>query len=388
MALNDDINDGLVKHNISLLRFDAQMRRQVRGQLRVLQEELLARLANYDFSNPTRKARLEALIRQVDNIIKGNYRKINSTMLGELADLAKVEHTFGAALINNLVGVDIVSAGLDPSRLRALARNSNIFGAPAREHWGRQSASMRRKFADNMRQGFLLGESTQDLVRRVRGTSTGAREIVEINGRRRSVHVFAGGIMDTTTSEAETLVRTSIQSVANEARFATYAENSDVIKSIQAQVTLDTRTSQVCIAHGAIPSEWSIPDLEPLNGSGPYLGPPPWHWNCRTSLIPITKSWQELQDQGTKGKPTRKQRKIARMLDNNAPKRMRSSMDGMVARPTGFEAFLNRQSKQTQIDMLGKTKWRLWKKEGMPLTQLIDQSGRPLKVSELLREFG
>ena len=263
MAMNDFISDAMVTHDISLSRFDALTRRQVLGQLRTMQEDIVGQLSNVDFSSVAKKVRLEGLLQQVDGIVKGSYSDINRHMLGEMTDLANLEQSFQAAKMNQLFGVDIISASLTPQTLRAVAKDSAIFGAPAKEWWGRQSNAMRGRFSDQMRQGFLLGETTQDLVRRVRGSATGTFHAVEIGGRVRSVPTFSGGIMDVTTREANALVRTSINSVSNEARLATYMANTDVIGNILAQVTLDAKTSSICQSHGARPDEWTLPDQAP-----------------------------------------------------------------------------------------------------------------------------
>jgi hypothetical protein len=379
MALNDSVTDGLTRHNISLMRYDAKLRRQIRGQLRRLQQNIVETLGNYDFTNVTRRARLEGLLKQVDVMIKGNYTNINRFMAGEMGDLAVAEHAFGAQQLNSLIGVDIVSAGIAPATLRALGKNAPIFGAPAAEHWGRQSANLRRRFADEMRQGFLLGESTQDLVRRVRGTATGARQIVEIGGRSKSVAVFSGGIMNVSTREAEALVRTSVQSVANDVRLATYMANTDVIQSVITVVTLDTRTSDICQSRGNRPDEWTLPDFVPVGSSSNYPGPPPWHFNCRSSLAPNTKSWEDLQGQ----QATRNQRSIARKLDNNAPKATRASMNGQVAKGLGYGDWLKKQPKSVQVEAMGPTRQKLWKDGKLELSKTLDQTGRPMSLAEM-----
>lgn len=383
MAFNDFIFDDLVRHDIDLLRFDAKLRRQILGHLRTMQDDITAALSNVDFSDRASQARLTALLAQVSDIVKSGYSAINRGMLRDMQDLAAMEQSFQVAKLNDLFKVDIISAGLTPAALRTLAKDSNIFGAPAREWWGRQSANLRKRFSDQMRQGFLLGESTGDLVRRVRGSATGARRLIEIGGKTKSVAAFSGGIMDVTTREAEALVRTSVQSIANEARLATYMNNTDVIGTIMAQVTLDSRTSDICQAHGNRPDEWTLPDFEPVGGSNLFIGPPPYHFNCRTSLLPITKSWEELQKQAGGRGATRSQRRIARKLDNNAPKRVRASMNGQVPRKTGYGDWLRKQSKAVQLEVLGPGKRALWKAGKLNLTRMIDQTGRPLTLFQL-----
>ncbi len=387
MSFSDSLFSQLVSHDVDLLRFDAATRRRIRAVLIQLQDELVIALGGVDFSNVARESRLQALLDQVDKILATNYRGMRTILARDMRDLAALEQTFAVDGMNKLFKVDIMSAALTPEKLRALARNADILGAPAREWWSRQGGRMQRAFQDNMRQGFLLGESTGDLVRRVRGTSTGKRQIIELaNGSTKSVHVFEGGIMQVSTREAEALVRTAVQSVANQVRLETYRANKDVIKTLQAQVTLDSATSSICQSHGSIPDEWDIETLEPIGGSNTWTGPPPWHFNCRSSLLPITKSWEELQQQGRTG--TRKQRRIARTLDNNAPKRLRASMDGQVPRGISFDKWLKRQPKSIQLDLLGPTKRRLWLKGKLSLSQMLDQTGRPLSLAQILKKLG
>lgn len=387
MGISNFLSDALINHSVDLLRFDARSRRRIRGQLQLLQDRLMAELAGVDFSNIQRRTRLDMLLTQTKLILKVNYSSMNRILAKDLRDLAALEQDFVVKGMNDLFKVDIMSAALTPEKLRALTKEANILGAPAREWWSRQGGRMQRAFEDNMRQGFLLGESTGDLVRRVRGTSTGKRQIIELaGGSTKSVHVFEGGIMQTSTREAETLVRTAVNSVANDIRLQTYQSNSDVIKSVQAFVTLDAATSTICQSHGAIPDEWDNETLEPLHGSNPWPGPPSWHFNCRSSLIPITKSWEELQGQAVGG--TRNQRRIARRLDNNAPKRVRSSMDGQVPRGTSFNKWLKRQPKSVQLDLLGPSKRKLWLKGKLSLTQMLDQTGRPLSLGKIMTKLG
>jgi len=380
-GLNDLSSDELIRHNISLMRFDAKLRRQVMGQLRVMQESIVLQLSGT--GTIATKQRLQGLLSQVDSIVKNGYTGINAHMLGEMQDLAGVEQLFATKTLNDLIKVDIISAGLTPQVLRAMAKDTSILGAPAAEWWGRQSANLRNRFGDQMRQGFLLGEGTGDLVRRVRGTATGARQIIEVGGKAKSVAVFSGGIMEISTREATALVRTSINSVANEVRLATYMNNTDVIQAVQAVVTLDARTSEICVAKGNRPDEWTLPDFTPVGGSTNYIGPPPWHYNCRSSLAPITKSWEELQTQGTAKKATASQKRIARKLDNNAPKATRASMDGQVPKSLGYSEWLKTQPKSVQLEVLGPGRRDLWREGKLNLTQLIDQTGRPQSLTQI-----
>ncbi|MBQ8362633.1 MAG: minor capsid protein, partial [Thermoguttaceae bacterium] len=119
--------------------------------------------------------------------------------------------------------------------------------------------------------GAVESLSVYELTRKIRGTKA--------NG-------YADGILQTSRRSAETVARTVINGVSNEARFATLCENDDVLDGIQFLATLDGRTSFVCASlDGKI---WSGDEME-------KAARPPLHPNCRSTLIPYI----ELRDPET-----------------------------------------------------------------------------------------
>ena len=109
-----------------------------------------------------------------------------------------------------------------------------------------------------------------------------------------------------------------------------------------------------------------------------FPGPPPWHWNCRTTLTPIMFSWKELS--------SRKKRKGSKKI-KEIPGSTQASMDGQVADSLTYEGWLKKQNKQRQMEALGPTRYKLWKQGKLKsFTQLIDQTGRPLTVEQLKRK--
>jgi len=72
-----------------------------------------------------------------------------------------------------------------------------------------------------------------------------------------------------------TIVRTSINQVANAASQQVYEANQDITKKYRYVATLDTRTSSICRALDGREFEY---------GKGPT---PPQHFNCRSTTVPI-----------------------------------------------------------------------------------------------------
>jgi len=125
-------------------------------------------------------------------------------------------------------------------------------------------------FGQAVRNGFLTGEPTDSIIRRLKGrlTEGDAGPISQI--------LRAGGESTVrANNQIRTLVRTSVNQVANAASMKTYEANQDITTKYRYTATLDSRTSPVCRA---------LDGTEHLYGKGPI---PPQHFNCRSTTVPI-----------------------------------------------------------------------------------------------------
>lgn len=180
--------------------------------------------------------------------------------------------------------------------------------------------------------------------------------------------------METAVRQAEALVRSSVQAVSNAANYETLLKNSNVVRGTQTVVTLDLRTTTICISRSS--AVWDLKTGRPIQGTAEgFPGAPPWHWNCRTFLIPYLYSWETLRK---KPLPKSTHNKILEIAPTT-----RASMDGQVATGTSYEKWLASKPKSVQLDKLGPTKYKLWKSDKITFTDLVNQQGRPLTVAEL-----
>jgi hypothetical protein len=185
--------------------------------------------------------------------------------------------------------------------------------------------------------------------------------------------------MQTTRAQAQALVRTAVLGVANEARLQTYLDNRDVIKGVRWLSTLDSRTTEICIALDGL--EWRFPkegedhvDYIPVDHDKEF-SPPPAHWNCRSVLVPITYSWEELAGEHGNSK--------AAQIADQIPEGERASMDGQVGDLTTMADWLNSRSDAEIDDQLGKGRAALWRSGQISLTDLIDKRMTPLTLEQL-----
>ena len=167
-------------------------------------------------------------------------------------------------------------------------------------------------------------------------------------------------------AQAQALVSTGITAVSNKARMESFASNKDVLKGYQQVSTFDSRTSDICIAYAGM--AWDF-EGNPLNEQTtlPFNGGPPRHFNCRSTLVPVTKSFEEL-GLGT-------QKKI--------PEGTRASMDGQIPADTTFPQWLRTKPKSFQDKLLGPARAKLWRGNKITLNQLVDMRGNPLTVEQL-----
>lgn len=346
VSANDAIIDLFMERAVDLLRLEAGVRDQVIALLDDLENEIAALIVKVDPNNGRQQARLASLQKLVRETIRATYRT-NDVLLGrEVRDTIDAEATWTGRAINVAVRADFVDVGITRNLLETLVSDVLIQGAPTKEWWSRQAGGLDQRFADEMRRGIALGETNDQLIKRVRGTKT------------------TKGFMDLARTSAERLVRASVQTAANVARETMYERNDDIIKALQWHATLDTRTSFWCITRdGHLYS--TDKKHKPLNDGPPWLeGPGKLHWGCRSTSVPVMKSWKDLGIDA-----------------EEVPDTTRASMDGQVASDLTFEEWLKKQSEGRQNTVLGVGKADLWRRGKITFRDLLDQSGRPMRAS-------
>ena len=120
------------------------------------------------------------------------------------------------------------------------------------------------RFSQVVRQGLLTGEPTPAIFKRLIGNLEFGEEAKTVK------QLVAAGGQATAVADNQivSLVRTSINQVANAASQQVYEANQDITKKYRYVATLDTRTSSICRALDGREFEY---------GKGPT---PPQHFNC------------------------------------------------------------------------------------------------------------
>lgn len=355
VSANDAIVDLFMERAIDLVRLESGTGNKVGALLDQLEKDIATAINEIDPAGGStsirQRKRLQSLQASVENAIRATYRSSNTLMGSEMRGVADAESTWTASAIDAATHATFADGELTATFLAALASDVLIQGAPSKDWWGRQAQGLSDQFADLMRRGMALGETNSQLIDRVRGTKT------------------TRGLMDIARSSADRLVRASVQTTANAARNATYDKNSDLISAVQWHATLDTRTTPWCIARDGL--QYTPITHDPIGHDVPWLeGPGALHWGCRSTSIPILKSWRDLGIDA-----------------DEVPKTTRASMDGQVPESTTFESWLKKQSPARQDAVLGEGKADLWRDGKITLRDLLDQQGRPLTLEQLRAKY-
>jgi SPP1 gp7 family putative phage head morphogenesis protein len=344
------IADKLAEHQLELLRLSASKTHSVWSLLSKLETRLVKLLSGKDLST-SRRDRLNRILASARSSAAAAYADIRSLHKQQLRRLIGAEVKITSSIVNDAAGFAVFDSVLPDSALDTLVGENLVFGAPSAEWWARQAGDTAFRFAAEVRQGVAAGETNAQLITRVIGGKD------------------TKGVMEVSRRNAEALVRTSVLQASNDARLEVFRKNADVLAGVEQVSTLDDRTTDICIAYdGAM---WDL-DGEPVDEKGlPFNGGPPRHWGCRSVLVPVTKSWDEL---GVDAK-------------EDLPEGKRAALDGQVSGDTKFDDWLGRRSKKEQDRILGTGRAELWRDGKITLTDLLDQRGRPLTLEKLQERY-
>ena len=340
--------DAAIAAQILLGRFTAGEQKKVMDLLTATQRELKLKLLGdlTDFS----RSRVTALLKQCNEIIAAGYKGIQTEL--DFSDLA--DHV-AETTIQPMTAIGLEASLPTVASMKVLINGSVVDGATMKAWWEKQAqdttfkfnAAVRQEYANAVRQGISMGETLQQIIRRVAG----------------SKKLGITGVLDISRRNAFALVHTSIMQVAGDARMAVYQANNDIMKGYRWLSTLDGHVCPLCVARSG--AEWDL-QLRPINGNKIPFHSVPLHFNCHCIIQPITKTYRELG------------------LDRDeVPVGTRASDEGQVRADITMTEWLKSKPKAYVDDLLGKGRSDLFLSGKITLPQLLDQSGRPLLLKDL-----
>jgi SPP1 gp7 family putative phage head morphogenesis protein len=181
-----------------------------------------------------------------------------------------------------------------------------------------------------------------------------------------ALEVRKGNVHTISRQQSKALVVTAITSVSTQADHAVYRANERALRGWQYVAVLDARTTPVCAHRDG--------HIYPM-GDTAHL--PPAHFNCRSTTVPVFKSWDDISKLEGAAQIRR------RNLQNLSAKDI-AFYDGQTALRESYNDWLLRQSKDVQLRHLGDyQKVDLFRTGQLELNQFTNPEGNSIGIKEL-----
>lgn len=357
--VNDELQQRAIRHQLYLTRLQSYEAAKVRSLLNSAIPDLLVQVqsrietitARGTDIGPATTKRLRDLSIGLAEMVQPSMTAAHKELSGDLLELASQESTWASGVAKRTIPVQVEMVLPPPALLRALVTSEPIVGFPLQEWFEGLGATTARNVAKSVRLGILEGQTTQQIVQRLRADIFGLAK-----GQR------ARGM----TRQAEAIARTATSHVSNRARMLTYEANTDIIKGYTWTATLDARTCPQCQAL----------DQQAFLPGGARPPGPPAHVSCRCTLAPLVKSWEDLGIPGLK----------------EMPAGTRASMNGQVPDRTTYNEWLHGRVKAGDMEVvkeaLGARRAELFAQGKYSVERFVDRQGRLLTLKELAARDG
>lgn len=337
------LSDTLTRGQVLLERLKAGEVRKVDAFLRELDRALRDRLTREDLTQFNRQ-RLDALLIEIERIAGGIHARYAARIKADVAEIAEQQTEFAVRALERATPASVIVATPTPGLVSAAVLTSPLHVAGPKggmllgaliDDW---SASETEAVTNAIRLGVVQGQTTADIVKTIRGTKA---------------NNYADGLLAVEKRHAEAVVRTAVQHVGDVARLEVYKANSDIVESEQWVATLDSRTTEICMALDG--------QVFPLD-EGPR---PPAHINCRSVRVPKLAPEFEFLSEGA----------------------TRASVNGQVDAGLSYFDWLKTQPADFQDVALGPTRGQLFREGGLSAGRFAAlQLGRdfaPLTLAEM-----
>ena len=362
MSINERVEQALTRHDLDLIQYQNGQIKDAISTINNLQIEIVAEIKR---AEPSSKRELQLLLGTVDAAIDRTYAAMAMESIEALTEYAVVESqavsTISSRGFRAPIAPKILPKSVALEIVETVLAPNDSSGTTIANRWLRQRDGTKGNIRDGLNYAIQNDQTLDDMLRIIRGN--------------RALQ-FRDGVMAKSKRGAEMIVRTATDAVTNSARLATYKRNSDTISGIQSNAVLDSRTTILCRTRNGY--AWHLLSGKPFRGTPiSFPGTPPWHFNCRSTLVPIFKSLEDLQSV------------LDPVLNEEIVKRGETfPIDGKPAPTPSFKATFDAMSESERRSTLGPGRMELYNEGKITLKDLLDQQGRQLTLKELKARYG
>lgn len=358
MTIEQNMLDALIQHQVYSYRASTAVVNELNGLFTKAINQTATKLRELldELTDAERDALLSGryttdTLKEIKSTFDELYTTVAITVPETFTVSAIALATYEAAYISKLYGEEIELNG--SKVVSGIKRKPVMGGMLFDDVWKNLGESTRNKALYAVRQGIEQGNTTAQIVAELRGKRTKMQD---------GSFKYVGGIVEEVRKngiEANVrTIRSHVSQVAYESTFS--ALGFDFVKDI---ATLDGRTTSTCRAVDGRVQKIS-----------PNMQRPPYHRRCRTIQIGVDK------DGNLSGKRpfVASDKPVSKI-----PKDERGDIIGQVNANTTYPQWFKNQSAAFQKEVLGPTKYDLYKKGGYTMDRFVDELGKPYTIAEL-----
>jgi SPP1 gp7 family putative phage head morphogenesis protein len=320
---NAELIDVAVDHVVDTQFYANRVANEQIGQVNTYDAELLAALLALLISLPSgaNASQIDTALSSALAINGRAFAQMDPTLRAALAGAVEAEAEFQKTLYGEIAAAaDGQPTVPDNLSLINEALGAVILGLGITDYVN----SLRDARATNIRRaiqrGFSGNESAASIMKTVR----------EILGK--------------TRLDIDTIVRSAITNVTQHAAAIYHARNEDLVAGVIWLSVLDGRTTDMCRVRAG--KRYTVQTHRPIGHGYPWLdGPGRLHFNCRSTSAPLVR--------------------------------------GEVPKDNSYDAWLRRQSKARQDEILGPTRGAIYRASGAPIERFSNNRGKELTLAEL-----
>lgn len=328
--INTDIYDRIIQHLADTRLYEAETSTNVSRGIRRHQKRLRDIL----------KTNIKADVKQE---VTRSTRELHMIVSNSVSDYSGAAVNFHSNNLERSAGGFFKVQRPKPSDAIPKLIGPNITASKTlREHFDAIGSSELARIDGKIKSGLANGKSTKEILNEVIKTTT----LTEV--------------------QAKVLVRTAITNTQSTAMNIVMDRNSELLVGYRFTAVLDNRTSAICAHHdGEI---YKIDDMRFR---------PPLHWNCRSSMVPVLKSKEQLLKSLEDNKDTRlkpnKLKEVSPVLLNGSPPPVEN-----------YGTWLKRQPMDVQVSHLGsEEKASLLQKGALDVKAFTTTKGQQLSIAAL-----
>ena len=272
-------------------------------------------------------------------------REVTSTTKGHLTEYGALQMSFHVSNLHKSIGkvTNVRSPRVNPAIEKIVG--PNIQGdRNIEQHFAAIGEKEGARIQSIVNRGQIKGLETQEIAEQVAKT------------------------VNISQNQATALVRTAITRTSNATQAEVMKANRDLLKAYQYVAILDSRTSAICSYHDG--KVYPITDNKHI---------PPLHWRCRSTIVPIAKSYAELIKTES--------RQVKKTVLKNLSKKERDLLDGREIAKEGYGNWLRRQSHDIKLKYFDFDDYKvdLFDKGQLKVDEFFTQTGKSISAQILRR---